>query len=466
MEACPDRNLGKLSPALPALERPWAGALRGSPLLWEIARAVGGGPFHVIHPDTFAENLAAFREAFDAEGVAGVVYYGKKANKAAAWLRECVVPGSGVDVASVPELAQALGNGVRGEAISVTGAAKSDGLLWLAARHRCLVAVDAPDELERLAPIAADAGSGPVDVLLRVRPPFAMDSRFGMPEDEIPALLRRCSELSDAVSVRGFSFHLDGYDPEPRAELAVRLVDLCRGARESGHRATKISIGGGFAVAYVAESDWARFEAGRGDHWFHAGRNPARTYPYHQAPTGAAMLSAILRHQAGGPTLASLLNEAGVELLVEPGRAMVEGAGCTVFPVQGFKPGYGDHGMTTVAGLSMSMSEQWKGSEFLPDPVLVRRNPDQTGGSPVRTAIAGASCMEYDVLTWRAVELAARPRPGDLIWYPNTAGYQMDKNESSFHQLPLPPKAVLRHIPEIGTWTWSADSEYPVQEIR
>ncbi|WP_091290335.1 alanine racemase [Amycolatopsis xylanica] len=435
-----------MSPPLPARERPWAPKLRDSPMLWDIARAVGGGPFHVVHPETFAENLGAMVDALAAEGVAGTVYYGKKANKASAWLRECVRPGAGVDVASVPELVHALGNGVRGESIGVTGAAKPEGLLWLALRHGCLIAVDAADELERLAHLGETA-----EVLLRVRPPMAPASRFGFAEEALAAAVRRCVELG--IKVRGFSFHLDGYDPVPRAELAVRLIELCQDARALGHPATKISIGGGIAVSYVDADDWARFEAGRGEGWFHGGRNPARTYPYHQAPTGAAMVTAILRHDA----LASRLREAGVELLLEPGRALVDGAGFSVFPVLGAKPS-GEHLITTVAGLSMSLSEQWKGSEFLPDPILVSASPRE--GGPVRTAVAGSSCMEYDVLTWRTVELPGAPRFGDLLVYPNTAGYQMDKNESGFHQLPLPPKVVA------GDDGWQLDTEYPIQEIR
>ncbi len=444
-----------LSPPLPALERPWAHRLRDSELLWEIARGVGGGPFHVIHPVSFAENLGGMVAALAAERVPGTVYYGKKANKAAAWLRECTRPGTGVDVASVPELVHALGNGLRGESIGVTGAAKPDGLLWLALRHRCLIAVDAADELERVARLAAEIGET-AQVLLRVRPPSAPGSRFGFAPDALAAAVRQCA---DPVVLRGFSFHLDGYDPAPRAELAAYLIDLCRDARALGHPASKISAGGGIAVSYVDAEAWERFETGRNDGWFHARRNPARTYPYHQAPTGAAMVTAILRHEIDGKPLAALLRASGIELLLEPGRALVDGAGFSVFPVLGCKPAE-EHLITTVAGLSMSLSEQWKGSEFLPDPVLVRPDGPDPRDRPVRTIVAGSSCMEYDVLTWRRVGLPARPRTGDLLVYPNTAGYQMDKNESGFHQLPLPPKVVLDGD------RWHVDTDHPIQEIR
>ncbi|WP_245549939.1 alanine racemase [Gordonia effusa] len=429
---------------LPAVERDWARAARESSTLFDIARAVDG-PFHVVHPPTFADNLDRITSALAAENIDGMVYFGKKANKAAAWLTQCARPATGVDVASVPELVAALGGGIRGTDIGVTGAAKSDALLWLAMRHDCLIAIDEYSELVRLADLAVRTKLTP-RVLLRIRPPAAPASRFGFGPDELGDVVAKCADLR--IDLCGFSFHLDGYDPVPRAELAAELVDRCLRARSLGHRADRISIGGGIACAYVDETDWATFEEGRTDAWFHAGRNPQRTYPYYQAPTGADMVTAIARHESAGISLAERLRDAGVALLIEPGRALVDGAGFSVFPVLGCKqsPTAGDipeHLITTVAGLSMSVSEQWKGSEFLPDPILVTpSDPRGRDDGPVYTAVGGSSCMEYDVLTWRLVQLPTTPRYGDLLVYPNTAGYQMDKNESEFHQLPLPPKVI------------------------
>jgi diaminopimelate decarboxylase len=130
---------------------------------------------------------------------------------------------------------------------------------------------------------------------------------------------------------------------------------------------------------------------------------------------------------------------------------LLDGAGFTVFPVNGFKR-RGDYGIVTVLGLSMSLSEQWKSSEFLLDPTLW---PEKEPTVPVRSCVGGASCMEYDMLTWRKVLLPREPRHGDLLIYPNTAGYQMDKNESEFHQRPLPTKLVL--TASEGQFRWQLD---------
>jgi diaminopimelate decarboxylase len=93
-----------------------------------------------------------------------------------------------------------------------------------------------------------------------------------------------------------------------------------------------------------------------------------------------------------------------------------------------------------VDGSSLSLSEQWFSSEYLPDPVLL---PAAGASEPYAACVGGATCLESDMVSWRKVRLSARPAVGDLLVYPNTAGYQMDSNESPFHDLPLPPKVVL-----------------------
>lgn len=431
-----------------ARERGWALAARQNMELLDQIYHVVGGPFHLIHPESFADNLAGFQQVLRAANLPGAVYFGKKANKAGAWLREVANLDGSVDVASVPEFVHALANGIRGENIGVTGAAKSDDLLWLAGRHGATVAIDALDELERAIVIAQRTKS--IRVLLRVLPPDAPNSRFGLSVVDLNRALQRCVEVRQHLTMDGFSFHLDGYAVEPRAQLACSLVDQCLEARRLGLVASSISIGGGLACSYVDNDDWQAFKARHNPTHFHAGKRFSQFYPYYQSPTGPDMLEAILQTKTGHSTLASRLTEAGVQLYLEPGRALLDGAGMTVFPVQGFKQN-AEHGIVTVAGLSMSLSEQWKNSEFLPTPILVQRGAARLQ-KPVRAAIGGSSCMEYDVLTWRKIPFSAAPRHGDLIVYPNTAGYQMDKNETEFHQLPLPPKIVLTQEDDRLIW--------------
>ena len=447
--------------SLPAIDPAWFGDLVADPLLLsEMAHAIGG-PFHVLFPQQFVANLQAFQCAISVAGIDGRVMFAKKANKAGAWLQACAQTGAGVDVASAEELVHALARGVRGADLVVTGPTKSDRLLWLAVRHGCLLAVDALDELDRL--LALASGGEHARILLRVLPEANSDSRFGFDPAELEIALSRCVQESARVSMEGFSFHLNGYQVEPRAQLAARLIDSVVAARARGLAATSISIGGGFAVSYVHAQTWRQFvqkyERRELAADFHAGKTFSQFYPYHQSPTGADMLTAILTSDSGcgSGTVGEQLANTGTTLLLEPGRALLDRAGFTVFPVQGFKQ-RGDYGITTVDGLSMSVSEQWKSSEFLPDPVLwpPKGPSDAAPTRPVRSAVAGASCLEYDMVTWRKVVLSRQPHRGDLLIYPNTAGYQMDKNESQFHGHRLPPKAVVT-LDDRGKFRWQLD---------
>ncbi|MCP2316435.1 Diaminopimelate decarboxylase [Nocardia amikacinitolerans] len=447
------RAPGIAAPPMPAHVDEWERRVLADPhLLDDIAFAVGG-PFHLMYPARVGENIRGFRDAFARAGVDGLVYYGKKANKAACVARACAENGAGVDVSSVGELTAALAAGVRGGELMVTGPAKSDDLLWLAVRHGALIAVDGLGELDRLAAIASAAT--PARVLLRVLPAGSA-SRFGMTEDELDRAQSVIAASGprglEPVQLEGFSFHLSGYDAIARAEQAADLIDRCAAARELGHAADTISIGGGFGVDYVPEGAWREFTDGVDRSWFHAGKSFGSYYPYHFPAPGPAMLSAILAHG----DLADRLRDNDIRLAVEPGRALLDRAGSTVFRVQGSKIRHADgqpYQLLTVDGTSLSLSEQWFDSEYLPDPVLWPQRP----GEPTPTSVGAASCLESDMLSWRRIPLPRRAEEGDLLVYPNTAGYQMDSNESAFHELPIPPKVVLSDVRE-DRLRWTLDA--------
>ncbi|MFE4518356.1 Y4yA family PLP-dependent enzyme [Kitasatospora sp. NPDC056783] len=429
--------------SLPAHPDPLTERIHAGGLLHELAHGLGG-PFHYLLPERFDANLAAFRAALAEAGVTGHVHYAKKANKASVFVERCAAAGAGVDVASLGELRDALGHGVRGEDLVVTGPAKSEHLLRVAVRQDALIAVDALDELERLLALGVDR---PARVLLRRHPPAQPRSRFGLDDPQLRRALDRCAEAGRAVRMEGFSFHLSGYAIQPRADLAGELVELCLRARASGLRADRISIGGGFPVDYVASDAWDSFLSDQGPGHYHGEKSFATGdfYPYHSPVAGADALRAILAARPGGTgtSLSERLRQTGVTLLLEPGRALLDRAGSSVFRVQGVKDRAG-YGIVTVDGTSLSLSEQWFNSEYLPDPVLLG-DPADRPRQPYRACVGGASCLDSDLLTWRKISFPARPRVGDLLVYPNTAGYQMDSNESPFHELPLPPKVVIDH---------------------
>ncbi|MFF4458611.1 alanine racemase [Streptomyces mirabilis] len=433
-------------PSLPALPDPATDAVLGSGLLEELSYAFGG-PFHFLLPDAFDANLRAMRAALDEAGVDGFVYFAKKANKAAVWVERAAAGGAGVDVASLGELREALGHGMRGEHLVVTGPAKDDLLLRLAVQQGALIAVDSLDELDALVTTVVSGRVRPARVLLRCLPGTQPHSRFGMDDAELATALNRCVQAGEAVRMEGFSFHLSGYAVQARADLAGRLLELCLKARVLGLEASRISIGGGLPVAYTDADSWHTFLGEQHGEQYHAGRtfDPADFYPYHSPVAGADALRALLaaRPEEYDQSLAAMLNDSGVVLLLEPGRALLDKAGASVFRIQGVKERDG-YQLLTVDGTSLSLSEQWFNSEYLPEPHLLSLG----AVAPVGTypaAVGAATCLESDMLTWRKIPFPRRPCAGDLLVYPNTAGYQMDSNESPFHDLPLPPKVVIDH---------------------
>ncbi|MEE1836122.1 Y4yA family PLP-dependent enzyme [Streptomyces sp. SP17KL33] len=440
-------------PSLAARTTDEVRSLLDDPLLHELHHGLGG-PYHLLFPGRFDANAAAFREALAEAGVEGQVYFAKKANKAAVFVERAAVLGLGVDVASHGELREALAHGVRGADVVVTGPAKSEQLLRVAVLQGSLVAVDAIDELDRVLALAAGLGRT-ARVLLRRLPPGQPHSRFGLDEDECETALRRCS--AGPVDVEGFSFHLSGYDVRQRADLAGQLVRLCLHAREMGLRADRISIGGGFAVDYVGADDWRRFTKEHRPEHYHADKTFSGFYPYHSPVAGADALRAVLGATPAGERepLARLLRAAGVRLLAEPGRALLDQAGCTVFAVQGVKERDG-YAVLTVDGTSLSLSEQWFESEYLPEPVLVPHTEESDAG-PFPACVGAATCLESDMISWRKIPFPLRPVVGDLLLYLNTAGYQMDSNESPFHELALPPKVVIEHPSDSVRPRWRLD---------
>ena len=481
-------------PCLPPIIHPWERELLQQQMKGNSAQrtatelerltALASGPFHVLNPAQFRSNLRKFAKVCEAVGVEATIFFARKANKSECWIPVVAEEAQGVDVASGPEFVGALSGGVPARNLVVTGAEKPEALLELAVRHGSLVVVDSPSELFRVSSVAARIEKGSqAQLLLRLLPETQTNSRFGTTAVEWITALRSLSEYHrKCINCAGASFHLNGYSAEERGHQAHLALDFLETLSADGWQVKTVDIGGGFSIQYCDNTAWEEFSrATLGDtsrfNAFHDGHMPRSTYPYGgQRNNGPAMLSEVLmtphpdsEHAACG-TVVDRLRVGHIRLGLEPGRALLNGCGMSVFPVQGVKERE-NYSIITAAGLSMSLSEQWKGSEFLPDMTLWRpeRGVDPTKGetTPVETrqdrreqvdarrieaearedeptaaCVGGSSCMEYDMLTWRIVPLTRRPQRGDLLIYHNTAGYQMDKNESEFHQLRLPMRFV------------------------
>ncbi|MFB9517088.1 alanine racemase [Streptomyces purpureus] len=416
-----------------------------------------GSPLHVALPEVFEENVFRLRRAFAETGTDAEILFAKKANKADCYVSSAAALGVGVDVASTPELVKALAGGVPGHRIGVSGPEKDDTLHALAVQHGCLVAVDSISELRRLAATARLARRQ-ATVLLRSRTAGQPRSRFGMSAAERGTAVGLCAELADHIRLRGFSFHLNGYSGAERATAASEMIEHCLDARRRGSATAElVDIGGGLPVRYVEPRLWNEFLAQNEPAHYHAAKDFEDFYPYGGQSADQA-IRAIMAHPVdGGGSLAAKAERHGIRFVVEPGRALLDQAGFTLFRVQQVDDRRESDGyaIVTVAGSSFSLSEQWFNSDYLPDPLLMSAQPAADELFPA--CVAGSTCLESDLVTWRKIGFPRPVRRGDHLVYLNTAGYQMDSNESPFHDAPLPSKVVLRLGDDGASPRWRLD---------
>lgn len=405
-----------------------------------------GSPLHVVLPEVFEENVTGLRQAFTEAGADVDILFAKKANKADCFVSSAAALDAGVDAASAPELVKALAGGVPGHRIGVSGPEKDDALHSLAVRHNCVVAVDSIRELRRLAATARLADRR-VRVLLRSRTAGQPGSRFGMSAAERDAAVGRCLDLADHVRFQGFSFHLNGYSPEERATAANEMIEHCLDARRRGAlSADVVDIGGGLPMRYVEPRLWDEFLQQNEPAHYH-GAKAAKGfsfYPYGGLPPAEAARTLMNHPVDGNESLSAKAARNGIRFLVEPGRSLLDQAGFTVYRAQQIDDRRDTDGyaIVTVAGNSLSLSEPWFNTDYLPDPVLLSAAPAADEVFPA--CVAGSTCLENDMVTWRKIGFPRPVRPGDHLVYLNTAGYHMDFLESRFHDTPLPSKAVIR----------------------
>ena len=458
---------------LTARAEPWQLRLLERPGLLQELVVEHGSPLNLIDPRPMARNLAELRGAARVHGVDLGVYFARKANKALGLVDRAMELGAGIDVASEQELQQVLDRGIDAGRVVVTAAVKPRGLLELCARSGALVVIDNADELEAARRVATGAGVRmPIAIRLAVsggapeRPP----TRFGIDPAEVAGLLTSPGLAAvngdgPALRLRGLHFHLDGYDPGDRvAGLRVALGIADRFAAV-GAGLDFIDIGGGIPMRYLEdESEWSGFWSrmraslsgdappvtylGNGLGLRAAGGavigEPA-VYPAAQelvrGPWLQRVLAAPALERGDGTTIAEALAERRLELRCEPGRALLDGCGMTLSRVEFRKLGAaGDR----LVGLAMNRTQSRTAAEdSMIDPWLVRGPASGEPSEPFEGYLVGAYCIERELLTWRRLTFPAGAAVGDLIAFPNTAGYFMHILESSSHQMPLARNLLL-----------------------
>lgn len=302
-----------------------------------------------------------------------------------------------------------------------------------------------------------------VRILFRIGDFTGKTSRFGFSKFEVPKLIEFAKNNDHIFICEGFSFHLDGYSIEERAIAIQEAIKYIKAARKSNMPCSVINIGGGYAVNYITKEYGKKISTLNSSDFF-SKKMPDNFYPYYSPISGENFLKAILDTviSESRDSIGDMLINEKCRLVIEPGRALLHQTGITCCSVRESRiTPSGDNIINVNANINM-LSEQWFGTDFLPGPVLVTSGLRQS--SPYSASIGGNTCMEIDLITKRKINFPFPPRHGDILAYLNTAGYQMDSNESTFHQIPLPQKiAIFRKKHE--NWQYKQDTYFSQLDI-
>ncbi len=365
----------------------------------ELARTFGT-PAYIVAEDDLRARARAFLRAMAAHhGTRGEVVFASKAFPCTAVLRVFQEEGLSVDVASGGELALARRAGFEGARIVFHGNAKSEAELRAATVVGARIAVDNFDELDRLDRLAA-----PCEVMVRVTPGVVADthayiltghasSKFGFPMADAPRAIERL-RAAPWADLRGLHLHIGSqlFDLGPWRAAVAAIAAL---GDFDGY-----DLGGGLAVAYTG----------------------ARLPPSVDEYVGAMVATA---RELLGP---------GKALSIEPGRALVAGAGVTLYTVESVKDVMLEDGPERFVAVDGGMSDNLR--PMLYDAVYEADIADRVGAPGTPCAVVGKHCESSDVLV-RATTLPD-PRPGDVLVTPVTGayGYAMASN---YNGVPRPP---------------------------
>ena len=417
-----------------------------------------GSPVNLQNTAPFLRNMGKLKAVAEERNLRFKPFFARKANKCLSYVDAAKDLGAGVDTASYAEVEQCLKRGISGADMACTAAVKSEALLRLCLDHGVTIILDNDDEMQLLSAIARSMGQR-ATVGIRVAG-FEHDggrlhSRFGFAIERLPAILENCrSRLADALDLAGLHVHLNGYDAGHRITALRQLLPFAIDLKRSGSRPVFIDIGGGLPMRYLANpAEWdvwleehERALLGKRDpitirnhglgRSVHDGNVIGRidAYPTGQDLIQETWLARVLDAPFARDPISTVLKAHDIELRVEPGRSVLDGCGMTAASVQFRKRDTEGNG---VIGVAMNRTQCRTGfTEFMVDPILVSKTRNS---EPFEGHIAGTYCTESEWISLRTFSFSKGIYVGDLLVFPNTAGYLMHFLESRSHQFDLAP---------------------------
>ena len=450
-----DQNSNTYPPLTPLIDSWMEKLFANLPLLEDLFR-MNGSPINIHHTTPFEKNYRKFAEVFEKHKLPYNIFFARKANPCHAFVKESNRLGFGVDTASYLELRQSLEMEVK--KIVLTAAIKSEKLVQLALQHDVLMILDNEDEC-RLVNRLAEALGKTAKIGIRIGgfqyKGEKLYSRFGFDADHVEEFIT--SHLGSGnefenLNYEGLHFHLNGYSIEQRAEALFQSIDLADKLNSLDLQTSFIDMGGGILINYLSsKSEWETF-------WIELkraieGERPPVTfentgfgydlidgklhgepkvYPYYNENSKEDYLDDVLSYRnKKGETPASLLREKGIEIRIEPGRSLLDQAGFTMAKVIHRKK---DSLGNWLIGLEMNRSQMNSASaDYLIDPVFIPVKEESREMKPTPVFFTGGYCLEQDIILKRKIVLPCLPEVGDIICFPNTAGYMMHFYETRSH---------------------------------
>jgi diaminopimelate decarboxylase len=406
-----------------------------------------GTPTYVYSSETIRNHIRGLSLAF--EPLHPEICYAVKACGNLHILRLIGSLGLGMDVVSGGELERAWLAGVPMSRVVFAGVGKGENEIHAALDGRfsplvnrglgdpasrgpvACFNVESEEELELIAKIARTtfAGQGTRAVAaLRVNPDVdahthaytttgKAENKFGVPIAQAARIFKRFgpgSEFAQSLSLTGLHMHLGSpiYSTAPYVEAIHKLLALIDALAAQGTPVTSLDIGGGFGADYQT------------------GRTPS----YEQY---AQAIVPLLKSRA----------DAGLKIVLEPGRTIVANAGVLLTRVRYVKPGATktflvcDAGMNALIRPSLYSAFHFIWPARVPPSLVPPRREERLALPGLHTCdVVGPICESGDFLARdRALPPVAK---GDILAVFSAGAYGMSM-ASTYNDQPLPAEVLV-----------------------
>lgn len=345
-------------------------------------------PFLIIDRQAIQQRLEEFQKAI---GYAKV-FYALKANphkRITAFLQQ---RGVGFEISSEQELRSLLRHRVPPQRIISSNPVKSNTFIKGAYSAGVrLFAFDSYSEIEKLSEFAPNSKVYARISVSNEGSQWPLAKKFGVDIEDAVDLLARASEMH--LEPYGITFHVGSQctDPVTWVKAIEKSRIVWELAKNRGIELQMLNIGGGFPIRYT------------------------------ESVPSISRLAHIVRDAIENSF------PKGVEIFVEPGRALVGEAGILVTTVIGKAVRNGQRWLYLDAGVFHGLMESIGGIRY---PIGTVKN-----GPASEWVLAGPSCDSFDVIS-ADVELS-EPEIGDQV-YIMSAGAYTTSYASRFNGFPIP----------------------------